>query len=151
MALRRGSVSPHSGGTVPDSHRVPFPLAYLCGGEPIIARVSASRALTLWVPVVAWAALIFTLSAIPNLSTAEGALGDVLSSVAHAVEYAIFGALLLRAVGARALAFAAGFAYAITDEIHQSFVPGRVASGIDLVVDAVGLLAGIALSARLRR
>ena len=49
------------------------------------------------------------------------------------------------------VAFAAGIAYAITDEIHQSFVPGRVMSGIDLTVDAVGLLVGIALVERLRR
>ena len=112
--------------------------------------MTASRALTLWIPVVAWAALIFALSSIPNLSTAEGWLGDVLSSGAHAVEYAIFGVLLLRALDARLVAFAAGIAYAITDEIHQSFVPGRVASGIDLTVDAVGLLVGIALVGRLR-
>jgi VanZ family protein len=113
--------------------------------------VFASRALTVWLPVVAWAALIFALSALPNLSTAEGVVGDVLSSGAHAVEYAIFGALLHRALGSRLLAFAAGFGYAITDEIHQSFVPGRVASGVDLVVDALGLLVGIALLERARR
>jgi VanZ family protein len=113
--------------------------------------VPASRAVTVWLPVVAWAALIFALSSLPNLSTAEGVLGDVLSSGAHAVEYAIFGALLYRALDARLLAFAAGFAYAITDEIHQSFVPGRMASGIDLAVDAVGLLVGIALAERARR
>jgi hypothetical protein len=113
--------------------------------------VPASRALTLWLPVVAWAALIFALSSLPNLSTAEGWLGDVLSSGAHAVEYAVFGALLARALGARLLAFSAGIAYAVTDELHQSFVPGRVASGIDLLVDAVGLLVGIALLERARR
>jgi VanZ family protein len=113
--------------------------------------VSASRVVTVWLPVVAWAATVFALSSIPNLSTAEGVLGDVLSSGAHGVEYAVFGALLFRAVGARALAFAAGFAYAITDEIHQSFVPGRQASAVDLLVDAVGLLAGIALLERARR
>jgi VanZ family protein len=101
--------------------------------------------------VVAWAALIFALSSLPNLSTAEGWLGDVLSSGAHAVEYAVFGALLARALGARLLAFSAGIAYAVTDELHQSFVPGRVASGIDLLVDAVGLLVGIALLERARR
>ena len=111
----------------------------------------ASRALTLWLPVVAWAALIFALSSVPNLSTAEGTLGDVLSSGAHAVEYAIFGVLLYRALDARLLAFVAGFAYAITDEIHQSFVPGRMASGLDLAVDALGLLAGIVLVERTRR
>jgi VanZ like family len=113
--------------------------------------VWASRAFTLWIPVVAWAALIFALSSIPNLSTAEGWVGDVLSSGAHAVEYAIFGVLLVRALDSRLVAFAAGIAYAITDEIHQSFVPGRVASGIDLLVDAVGLLVGIALVWRMRR
>ena len=113
--------------------------------------MSASRALTAWLPVVAWAAVIFTLSSIPNLSTAEGVLGDVLSSGAHAVEYAVFGALLLRALDARVLAFAAGFAYAITDEIHQSFVPGRQASAVDLLVDAVGLIVGIAVLERTRR
>jgi VanZ family protein len=121
------------------------------GGEPIIGRVLATRAVTLWLPVVCWAALIFVLSSIPNLSTTEGWVGDVLSSGAHAVEYAIFGVLLLRALDARLVAFAAGIAYAATDEIHQSFVPGRVASGIDLLVDAVGLLVGIALAARVRR
>ena len=119
--------------------------------DPIIGRVTASRALLLWLPVVAWAALIFALSSIPNLSTAEGVLGDVLSSGAHAVEYAIFAVLLLRALDARLAAFAAGIAYAITDEIHQSFVPGRVASGIDLLVDAVGLAVGIVLLERARR
>src|SRR4029453_10158414 len=31
VALRHGSVSPHSGGGVPDSHRVPLPLAYRAG------------------------------------------------------------------------------------------------------------------------
>ncbi len=113
--------------------------------------MAASRIVTVWLPVVAWAALIFALSSIPNFSTAEGVLGAVLSSGAHAVEYAIFGALLLRALDARLVAFAAGFAYAITDEIHQSFVPGRFASGLDLLVDAVGLLAGIALAERVRR
>ena len=33
----RGSVSPHSGGTVPDSHRIPLPLAVI-GREPIMGR-----------------------------------------------------------------------------------------------------------------
>ncbi len=104
-----------------------------------------------WLPVVAWAALIFALSSIPNLTTTGGVLGDVLSSGAHAVEYAIFGALLFRALDVRLLAFVAGFAYAITDEIHQSFVPGRLASGVDLLVDALGLLMGIVLLERARR
>src|SRR5215470_2668121 len=49
VALRRGSVSPHSGGTVPDSHRVPLPLAYRRGiyhwrrAAPTLALVVGSR------------------------------------------------------------------------------------------------------------
>jgi VanZ like protein len=113
--------------------------------------VTASRLVTVWLPVVVWAALIFALSSLPNLSTAEGIVGDVLSSGAHAVEYGIFGALLLRALDVRVLALAAGFAYAVTDEIHQSFVPGRQASAVDLLIDALGLLAGIAALERSRR
>ena len=31
MALRAKGISPYSGGTVPDSHRVPLPLAYRAG------------------------------------------------------------------------------------------------------------------------
>lgn len=35
-------------------------------------------------------------------------------------------------------------AYAITDEIHQLFVPGRAFEIIDIITDALGVLAGIA-------
>ena len=61
MAVRRGSVSPHSGGTVPDLHRVPFPLAGIAG-EPIMGcRVSLERFLKAWGPVIVWAGVIFAL------------------------------------------------------------------------------------------
>jgi VanZ family protein len=33
------------------------------------------------------------------------------------------------------------FGYALTDEWHQSYVPGRVASGRDLVADGMGIAA----------
>ena len=107
--------------------------------------------MTVWIPLLAWAAVIFALSSIPNLKTAGGHLGDALSTGAHAVEYAVFGALLLRALGGRLAALAGGLAYAVSDELHQSFVPGRQTSAYDLLVDAVGLLAGMLLLGRLRR
>ena len=44
VASRRGSVSPHSGGTVPDLHRVPLPLAFVA--EPIMAPRWLSRAVS---------------------------------------------------------------------------------------------------------
>ena len=116
-----------------------------------MARVLASRAVTLWAPVVAWAALIFALSSIPSLSTELGLWDLLLRKAAHVVEYAILGALLLRALGRELAAVAAGVAYACTDEIHQHFVPGRNGSPLDVVFDTAGVLLGVVLLARARR
>lgn len=35
-----------------------------------------------------------------------------------------------------------GGLYAITDEIHQKFIPGRTASAKDVLIDSIGVLAG---------
>ena len=113
--------------------------------------VLASRAVTVWLPVVAWAALIYVLSAQPDLSTGLGTWDLVLRKLAHTVEYAILGALLLRALEARTIALVAGVAYAISDEIHQSFVPGRQGSVLDVLIDSAGVAIGIlVLERRLR-
>jgi VanZ family protein len=60
-------------------------------------------------------------------------------------EYAIFGALLLRALGRELPALFFGIAYAVTDEIHQHFVEGRHASPFDVAFDGVGIAIGIFL------
>jgi VanZ family protein len=101
--------------------------------------------LRLWLPVVAWAALIFALSSVPDLGTGLGTWDLVLRKLAHAAEFAVLGALLLRALGAELAALAAGIAYAISDEVHQHFVSGRIGSPLDVVIDAVGVAVGIAL------
>lgn len=44
-----------------------------------------------------------------------------------------------------ALMFAVGALYAVSDEIHQSFVPGRDCSAGDLLADVLGLAAGLAV------
>ncbi len=36
-----------------------------------------------------------------------------------------------------------GVIYAVTDEIHQSFTPGRLASPIDVCIDSLGVFTGI--------
>ena len=102
-----------------------------------------SRALTHWLPVVAWAALIFTLSSIPHLGTGLGTWDLILRKCAHTTEYAVLAFLLARAFGREAPALAAGVLYAISDEVHQAFVTGRHASPIDVAIDTVGLLLGL--------
>ena len=109
----------------------------------------ASRALSNWLPVLVWAAVIFTLSAVPSLGTGLGGWDTVLRKAGHMTEYAILGALLFRALGRELPAFAAGVAYAVTDEMHQHFVEGRHASPLDLALDAIGVAIGILLFRRL--
>ena len=110
-----------------------------------------SRALSVWLPVIVWAAVIFTFSSIPDLGTGLGGWDTLLRKGAHMTEYAILGALLLRALGSGAPALAAGIAYAATDELHQHFVRGRHAAFLDLLIDAVGVTIGVYVLQRLRQ
>lgn len=110
-----------------------------------------SRALSVWLPVVVWAAVIFTLSSIPSLTTGLGFWDILLRKAAHMTEYAILGALLLRALDRVVPAFVVGVLYAVTDEIHQHFVRGRYASPVDVLIDAAGVAIGIYVLLRLVR
>jgi hypothetical protein len=125
----------------------------MCGETYHLATlpaVVASR-LNTWLPLVFWAGVIFTLSAIPSLETGLGAWDLILRKLAHLTEYAILGALLLRAVRREPLAVLLGSAYAVTDEVHQAFVTGRHGSPLDWLVDTVGVAAGVLLLARWSR
>ena len=112
--------------------------------------MARSRLVTVWLPVLVWAAVIFTLSSIPSLSTGLGTWDTILRKGAHLTEYAVLGGLLYRALGREPLALAAGIAYAATDELHQSFVRGRHASPVDVAIDAVGVAVGMLVWLRLR-
>jgi VanZ family protein len=112
--------------------------------------MARSRVLTVWLPVVFWAAVIFTLSSIPSLSTGLGLWDTILRKAAHVTEYGVLGALLLRALEREAPALAAGIAYAGSDELHQHFVRGRHGSPVDVAIDAIGLAAGMLLWLRVR-
>jgi VanZ family protein len=110
-----------------------------------------SAALRLWAPVVLWAAVIFAFSSVPDLGTGLGTWDLVLRKIAHACEFAVLGALLLRALRDERTALAAGAAYAISDELHQHFVPGRVGSPLDVLIDSVGVAVGVLLWRRYGR
>jgi VanZ family protein len=112
--------------------------------------MARSRLLTVWLPVLIWAAVIFTLSSIPSLSTGLGTWDTLLRKAAHLAEYAVLGGLLYRALGREPFALAVGIAYAATDELHQYFVRGRHASPVDVAIDALGVAVGMLLWLRLR-
>ena len=113
--------------------------------------MQAVRNVSAWLPVVAWAGVIFALSSVPNLSSGLGTWDLVLRKIAHVTEYAILGALLLRAVERELPAFGIAVAYAATDEVHQHFVAGRHASPVDVAIDAAGIAVGIVAYGATRR
>jgi VanZ family protein len=98
-------------------------------------------------------ALIFYLSSQEQVGPDLPAFTRV---IAHLTEYALLATLwawaLWPAMGRRALYVAATISllYAITDEIHQSFVPGRDADPLDVLVDAVGIATALSLGAAWR-
>jgi VanZ family protein len=98
---------------------------------------------------VAWAALLFTLSSIPELSPPLH-LFDWEDKLHHLLAYMPLGWLLMRSLvwqggsNRRALwlAIVIGTLYGIADEIHQHFVPGREMDWADAAADAVGIALG---------
>jgi VanZ like family len=116
----------------------------LCRGRAYHRTVSGSTA-RLWAPVLAWAALIFAASSVPDLGTGLGGWDVLLRKIAHGAEFAVLGALLARATGRGGVAFLLGALYAVSDELHQTLVPGRLGSPLDVAIDAAGVLCGIVL------
>ena len=112
--------------------------------------IDVERALRLWAPVAAYMAAIFYVSSLPQPLVPPG--GD---KPWHLLAYLGLGVLTARAVAGglgawiswRAAVIAAAIAvgYAVTDEVHQMFVPGRSAELNDLLADAMGVVAGASL------
>jgi VanZ family protein len=109
---------------------------------PVLVRTAVVRL----VPALAWMGLIFALSARSTLPRTPGLTADLQAILGHFGAYGVLALLLWWALGVAdlppgrrlALAFAGAVAYGVSDEVHQSFVPGRDTSVFDLVVDAIG-------------
>ena len=113
--------------------------------------------LSYWAPPLAWMGLLFFLSAQPDLPQAPGRWLDLLTKkTGHAAVYGVLAWLYLRALrhrslenGAstilRAVSVGLAVAYALSDEYHQTFVPGRNGNLFDVAVDGVGACAAMLL------
>ena len=126
-----------------------------------------------WGPALLWMALIFAFSAdsdpyrmLPDweekcLSARLNGLcqDEMLGRVSHVLEYAVLAVLFSRALtwGSAPrrmfLALAAGIsaAYALLDEVHQLFVPGRTFQFFDLGLDVCGIVLGVLLYGLVKR
>jgi VanZ family protein len=110
----------------------------------------SARGFRAWAPIVLWAAVIFAFSAVPSLSSGLGTWDLLLRKISHLSEYAILGALLVRAIQRPAVAILAGGLYAVSDELHQHFVRGRHAAWYDVLIDTVGVTIGVLAWSRVR-
>lgn len=91
-------------------------------------------------------ALIFWLSSQPDLPQAQDRLADMaIKKGFHAFEYGVLAVLLWRALRTRVsnrrtvtMAWVLSALYAMSDELHQTFVPGRTGRPLDVAVDCLG-------------
>ena len=109
-------------------------------------------------PALLYAGLLYWLSSRPRLPEVDLGLGFE-DKLAHFAAYALFSILLYLALTRptpwvrrpHLWAVILGVLYALTDEWHQSTVPGRLFEVGDLVADAAGLVAIQWLIYRLER
>ena len=103
-----------------------------------------------WFPVILYSGIIFYVSSVPNVKTP---LQEIqFDKFLHILAYMPFGFLLARGICNARGSVSSGmllgtvllvsFLYGLSDEIHQSFVPGRNAGIIDIIADTVGSVAG---------
>jgi VanZ family protein len=123
-----------------------------------------------WLPVLLWALFIFitstnsnpyrslpsswarqTVQVQANPGSKRINFNELLGRYLHAAEYLILAALIARAMigwgdlhfNFLAMAFAISGLYALSDEIHQHFVPGRAFEWSDLALDLGGSVLGV--------
>ena len=91
-------------------------------------------------PPAALMAVIYALSSRQDLDPGGGTVGAAIPILAHLGLFGVLFALLWRALPRRPLAAALlAVLYGISDELHQSTVPGREATLFDVAIDAVGV------------
>jgi VanZ family protein len=100
-----------------------------------------ARAVGRFGPPLALMGVIFALSAQPNLNSGLGTIDLVGRKLVHMTEYGLLWLLWLRALDWRRpwTAAAIAVAFAMTDELHQTFIHGRHGTPIDVAIDSLGI------------
>ena len=104
-------------------------------------------------PAAIWMLAIFELSSRSTIPQTPSLPSEITAMAGHLIAYAILAALVYFGLGAifgdarrcSIWAFGISVGYGISDEFHQSFVPGRHASPLDVMADAIGAVLGLCL------
>jgi VanZ family protein len=129
--------------------------------ERVFTETIQNRRIWYWLPVAAYASLIFYLSSLPH---PEEELPKILfekigDKLLHVIEYAVLALLFYRAsrraagprITQQALLvtiLAVSF-YGMTDEVHQVFVPFRESNWLDWLADTAGGIIGAVCTSRM--
>jgi len=124
----------------------------------MVAKLRAKRRLYYWLPGLLWMGVIFFASSRSHLPFYVNKTVDFITKKAgHVTEYGVLTFLLWRAIpstgsGRRSRergwptlpsfggAFVLSQLYAVSDEFHQTFIPGRTGRLTDVGFDALGAL-----------
>jgi VanZ family protein len=98
-----------------------------------------------WVVLFGYGALIFYVSSLPAVPAPAPPLFMHQDKLSHGLEYLVFGWFALKAFVPGTMKGVFGtlvftILYAASDELHQSFVPGRCCSLWDWIADSIGIL-----------
>lgn len=104
-----------------------------------------------WFPVILWMLMIFLLSSRSTVPQTAAIPTAITAALGHLVVYGILAILLYHALeqlintfmSRATVAWLIATLYGVSDELHQSFVPGRNASVLDVGIDAVGAALGL--------
>ncbi len=112
------------------------------------------RFLRLWLPVLAWGALIAGLTSIPGTALPKMPFSHF-DLLVHAGLYSVLGFFLQRLAvlagrdrtpcAAWPMIYAVGQLYGLLDELHQIWIPFRSFAWFDAAADGLGVLLGIAV------
>ena len=103
-----------------------------------------------WFAVVGWMAIIFVFSSQPDSDlTHRQGIPIGIYKFAHLLVFGVLGFLVAGAIRhvdmprSSLWAWVTVVLYAMSDEIHQAFVPGRSPLVMDVVIDSLGGIVGI--------
>jgi len=98
-----------------------------------------------FLPALIWMSVIFYFST--RQTTGIGSnfylLRFLILKSFHLIEYAILFILINFALGSYKLSVIISYFYGVSDEIHQSFTPGRTPKFTDTLIDLLGIFIGL--------